>query len=277
MKKENKWAYDRGRYRPPPPPTSSTSDAANIEQTPSTPTTTTAKKRLGNVKLPFLSGVTEPLARLLNGKGLSTSISSRGSIREILVKPKDKLKKEETVGHIYHIPCAGANSTACQGRYVGETERTAAARFKEHTSTATNGLGNYKSAMLEHAREAQHHFREEDITILSSEHDWVKRGIREALFIKALKPSINIDPGRHALSCHFDSILETVISAPPAPTTHNGETETLINTAPRRQGRPRKLPASINDTHVKTVDRPQQPQLPMRQSQRIRSRQQQEQ
>ena len=124
---------------------------------------------------------------------------------------------------------------------------------------------------------------------ITSEHDWVKRGIREALFIKALKPSINIDPGRHALSCHFDSILETVISAPPAPTTHNGETETLINTAPRRQGRPRKLPASSNDTHVKTVDsqpqpqqqqqppQPQQPQLPMRQSQRIRSRQQQEQ
>ena len=54
--------------------------------------------------------------------------------------------------------------------------------------------------MLQHAREHSHHFRKEDVTIVSSENDWVKRGIKEALFIKNLQPSINIDPGRHALS-----------------------------------------------------------------------------
>ena len=71
----------------------------------------------------------------------SSTISSRGSLRETLVNPKDKLEEEETTGYVYHIPCAGANSIPCPGRYVGETERTTAARFQKHTSTASNALG----------------------------------------------------------------------------------------------------------------------------------------
>ena len=45
-------------------------------------------------------------------------------------------------------------------------------RFQDHTSTSTNSVGHYKSAMLQHARENGHHFRKEDVTILSSEQDW---------------------------------------------------------------------------------------------------------
>ena len=83
-----------------------------------------------------------------------------------MVKPKDKLEKGETLGHVYHIPCAGANSIPCPGRYVGETERTTTARFREHCSTAKNDQGKFKSAMLQHARENGHHFREEDVTVV---------------------------------------------------------------------------------------------------------------
>ena len=176
----------------------------------------------------------------------------------MLVHPKDKLKKEETNGHIYHIPCAGANSIPCPGRYIGETERTAGARFQEHTSTASNALGKYKSAMLQHARENGHHFRKEDITILASEHDWTKRGIKEAIFIQTLNPSINIDPGRHKLSNHFDNILSSVLPQPPAPSPHDASSETLINTTPRRQGRPRKEP-TLPKT-IATSEPEQQPQ-----------------
>ena len=146
-----------------------------------------------------------------------------------------------------------------------------------YTSTASNALGKFKSAMLQHARENHHHFRKEDITILSSEQDWVKRGIKEALFIKTLKPSINIDPGRHALSSHFDSILQPLITAPPPPPTHISS-EALINTAPRRQGRPRRQPSAADLPVITTQDEQRQTQqqtLPKRQSQRLMERQQQ--
>ena len=191
------------------------------------------------------SGVTEPLSKALNAKGISSAIKSRGSLRETFVKPKDKLPKEQSVGVIYHIPCAGAISTACPGTYVGETEKNANARFQEHTSTATNALGKFKSAMLQHARENNHHFRKEDVSILDREENWVKLGIKEAIYIKALSPSINIDPGRHSLSSHFDNTIRGHIRAPPAPLPHNANSEPLINTTRRGQGRPRKQPAAV--------------------------------
>ena len=151
---------------------------------------------------------------------------------------------------------SGVNGHPCPGVYIGETERTAAARFQEHTSTAMNALGKYKSAMLQHARNNGHHFRKEDQTILAYENDWVKRGIYEAAFIKTLKPAININPGRHQLSCHFDSILKSVISSP-APPPHNPETENLINTAPCQPGRPRREPLPLNpNLHQKIGNRP---------------------
>ena len=94
--------------------------------------------------------------------------------------------------------------------------------------------------MLQHAHENGHHFRQEDVTILCSEKDWVRRGIKEALYIKTLTPSINIDPGRHHLSDHFDSVLTSIMKPPPPPSPHDPNTENIINTAPRKPGRPRK-------------------------------------
>ena len=83
----------------------------------------------------------------------------------------------------------------------------------------------------------------------------MKRGIKEALYIKAITPSINNDPGRHTLSSHFDTILANTITAPLPPTVHNAETEILINTAPRRQGRPRR---ADSQTLPKTIPHAQQ-------------------
>ena len=241
------------------------------------------KPHIGHVSLPYYAGVSEDIARLLKSKGISSSFNCRGSMRETLVKPKDQLEKEQDVGVLYWLGCAGHNSIPCPGTYVGETERTAAARFQEHTSTATNALGKYKSAMLQHAREHGHHFCKEDMTILASEQDWAKRGIYEAAFIRILEPSINIDPGRHTLSSHFDSILKKVIKAPAAPAPHNPDTEELINTAPRGQGRPRKQPTNSNSQPNPQSEQFQRPDLqlqhqsqpppqPQRQSQRIRDR-----
>ena len=127
--------------------------------------------------------------------------------------------------------------------------------------------------MLQHARDNCHHFRKEDVTVLCSKSDWTKRGIKEAIYIHTLKPSINIDPGRHTLSTHFDSLLTNIVKKPASPTPHNAEAEALINTAPRRQGRPRK---DKNATAVKESTAPVRPQ-PARQSQRIINRQQQQQ
>ena len=160
--------------------------------------------------------------------------------REKLVKPKDKLPPAETTGVIYFEPCAGANGVPCDGRYVGETGRTLTSRVEEHFSTATRFGGEFKSAILQHARDNGHHLRKEDFTVIDRDDDWFSRGVRESAYIHALKPAINDHPGRHQLPHVYDSLLSKVIKEPPAPLTHDAATEPLLNTAPRLPGRPRK-------------------------------------
>ena len=129
------------------------------------------------------------------------------------------------------------------GSYVGETERTAEARLKEHFSTAVqSGTSTLKSAVMAHAREKSHHFRPTDLSILSSGNsNWHERGVKEAIYIRGLQPSINRDQGRHQLPSHFDSLIKEAVKRPPPPTTHNADVEPLLRTSPRRQGRPRRI------------------------------------
>ena len=121
-------------------------------------------------------------------------------------------------------------------------ERTAESRLKEHFSTAVqSGTSTLKSAVMAHAREKRHHFRHADLTILSSGNtNWHERGVKEAVYIRGLQPSINRDQGRHQLPSHFDSLIKEAVVKPPPPATHDADLEPLLRTSPRRQGRPRR-------------------------------------
>ena len=46
------------------------------------------------------------------------------------------------------------------------------------------------------------------------------------------------DQGRHLLPPNFDSLLQQRIKRPPPPSVHDAAVESLLSTAPRRQGRP---------------------------------------
>ena len=48
------------------------------------------------------------------------------SLRQILVHPKDKNKKEQQCGVVYETTCED-----CKEKYVGETARTLGTRLKE--------------------------------------------------------------------------------------------------------------------------------------------------
>ena len=51
--------------------------------------------------------------------------------------PKDKLKKEQVGGVVYHIACAGSEAGDCNRTYVGESERILKTRFAEHTGRSS--------------------------------------------------------------------------------------------------------------------------------------------
>ena len=95
---------------------------------------------------------------------------------------------------------------------------------------------------MAHACANNHHFRASDLTILSSgTPNWFKRGVKEAVYIRGLQPSINGDQGRHQLPPHYDSLIKEAVEKPPQLLTHDAAIEPLLRTSPRRQGRTRRI------------------------------------
>ena len=142
----------------------------------------------GHISLPYHAGITEPLARHLQQIGISTTVKTRGSLREHLVHPKDTLEKNDVNGVVYYHACAGINNAACNDSYVGETARAANARNTEHFSTSQSSPGLFKSAIMQYAADAQHHFQKSDIKILARDSNWHSRAIRESIYIRGLSP-----------------------------------------------------------------------------------------
>ena len=202
--------------------------------------------------MPYYSGTTEPLSRVMRRAGISAQVRARGTLRENLVKSKDKLKSNNKTGVIYFAPCAGADDQPCdaQAAYVGETGRQGSQRFKEHMSTAKLYNGDYKSAIMQHAADTGHSFRENDVKILDSDPNWKPRGIRESIYIRALNPSLNRRSDRndrYTLPPTYDSIIKSAIKPPASPTPHS-QTETRSFRGDRRPGRQRNTSVSTTPT-----------------------------
>ena len=255
-----KWAYDQARYRDQPststtttttttPTTTTTAEAATTTTATTTanatttttsngtPATTTTTKHKGYISMPYYSGTTEPLTRIMRRVGLTAQVRSRGTLRENLVKSKDKIKQLNKTGVVYYAPCAGKNDQACETKaaYIGETSRQGRQRFKEHSSTAKLYNGDYKSAIVQHAADTGHSFRETNLTVLDNDSNWHSRGIRESIYIRALNPSLNRRSSRNDRYT-YDSILKSTIKAPPQPNPH-GHNEPKTFTGDRRPGR----------------------------------------
>jgi hypothetical protein len=75
-------------------------------------------KKRQPVVIPYIKGVSEQLRRVFKEYEIVTYFKPFNTIRQMLVRPKDKITKERTVCPVYHINCDG-----CDASYVGETER----------------------------------------------------------------------------------------------------------------------------------------------------------
>ena len=84
----------------------------------------------------------------------------------------------------------GPDGKQCGMNYTGETERTLKARVSEHRrpSSSTSEVSNH--LFREHRG---HQFRSENVKILDREPDWFRRGIKKAVYIPQLQPSLKRD------------------------------------------------------------------------------------
>ena len=81
--------------------------------------------------------------------------------------------------------------------YVGEIERSLKSRFKEHRRPSST-----TSEVTKHiyVNQFHHSMKLNNTKLLTSESRWFEPEVKEAIYIRALIPSLNRDGGRYSLS-----------------------------------------------------------------------------
>ena len=156
-----------------------------------------------SVVLPYVKGLSEELCRIFRDYGCNAFHKPKNTLRQLLCAPKDPAKKEDMTGVVYMINCEGeGKDTPCNSSYIGETARSLKARAAEHRrpSSSTSEVSQH----LHLDGRPHHQVSLQNIKILDREEDWHRRGIKESIYIRALKPDLNRDGGRHHLPSVWD-------------------------------------------------------------------------
>ena len=163
-------------------------------------------KPLTRISFPYVKGLSEGLQRICGAHGITVAHKPGNTLRQRLVHPKDAPPKDKISGVVYCIKCGGEN---CVEHYVGETEQPLKKRLYQHRHNAGEGIS---SAVCRHLRDCNHEFsNNDDVEILSKEKNWFNRGVKEAIFIKSLNPSLNRQGGgRFLLSSAWDCNLRQI-------------------------------------------------------------------
>jgi len=150
--------------------------------------------------------------------GIQTITKPWRKLRSFLVKPKDKLHKDQKEEVVYEIPCG-----SCDATYIGETGRTVATRVSEHekdTERVTAGVQHTrsqrkaslttlnKSAVTDHASRNNHVIQWSETRVLQTERDDHKRRIREAICIRRAPHTMNRDEGAYQLDHAYDRLIK---------------------------------------------------------------------
>ena len=153
------------------------------------------------VTIPYCSGLSEKLSRIFRKHNTKVASKPERTIRDLLVKPKDKIPQGQQCGVIYKIPCA-----ECDAFYIGETGRQLNTRIGEHKKSVR--LEGISSAVGEHQMDTGHDIAWDDISVLGVDSKDYPRKVREAIEIKRQQPPLNRDQGLELPSL-YNRVLST--------------------------------------------------------------------
>jgi hypothetical protein len=197
-------------------------------------------ERRGKVFLPYVKGTSEKLARIFKRYDLETIHKPSTKLKNILCnKMKDAVHPLDKTGAIYYNDCL-KHQVPKKNDYVGETDRVNRERQYEHkvvdhktakrsaslaheedvgTTTTTTTAPRRSTRLLTegntefpaHVASDTHEKGDLRNTVLCTEENWYRRGVKEAIAIRKIKPTLNKDDGRHHLSHMYDELIRSSV------------------------------------------------------------------
>ena len=159
------------------------------------------KERKREVVIPYVKGLSESIRRVFKSYEVPMYFKPANTLRQLLVRPKDKVEKDKIVGPVYHIACA-----ECEASCIGETERSLRARFQEHRrpSSTTSEVSRHI-----HVDQPDHSIDIEKTRILAVEPRWFEHGVKETIYIRNNSPTLNREAGRYLLPHVWNNLLKS--------------------------------------------------------------------
>ena len=161
-------------------------------------TTTAPRGRpsMGHMVIPYVQGLGESIKHTCSRYGIQTHFKGNRTLKQMLVKPKDKDPKQKTSCVIYCYQCTAID---CGEAYIGEISRTLGKRYKEHLREP--------SPIQVHSQLTGHQFSKDNFNIIGREGQDIIRLIKESIFIRVNDPTLNRNIGKFQLSPLWDRVL----------------------------------------------------------------------
>ena len=131
--------------------------------------------------------------------GIQIYFKGNNTLRQLLVKPKDKDPKENASGVIYSYQCGAIN---CGEEYTSETSRTQGECYKEHLREP--------SPIQAHSQLTGHQLSPDNFNILGREGQDLTRLIKESFHTRVNNPTLNRNIGKFQLNHIWDSVLFSI-------------------------------------------------------------------
>ena len=140
------------------------------------------------LSLLYTQGLCESIKRICGRYGIETHFKVGGTIKTLLVSPKDKDPMVNQSGAIYWYQCGDPH---CDDEYIGETSRTFGERYKEHLKAP--------SAIHDHSSQTGHPTSHNNFHIIGREGHNLARNIKESIYIRVNIPTLNNNLGKFNL------------------------------------------------------------------------------
>ena len=144
--------------------------------------------------LPYVPRYFEALSKILKNVGILVCSKTHLTLKDILPKAKDSVKRSSRPGVVYQIPCRD-----CTGIYIGETGRAYKTRLAEHKrdlrpenlAKVNDNNFNKKTTLVKHVITKDHRVDWDHSKILTFETDFTKLRFLESFFIHNSENAIN--------------------------------------------------------------------------------------